>query len=109
VPLFTIILLAAIGLLSEAIRVAVFNHGWKGGQDGVEQFMNSPSWEILAVGVGLGVLCFVAQRFVNVNIFSLHAMYRDRLIRAYLGASRKYQDRKPNWFTGFDPNDNLRT
>jgi hypothetical protein len=45
--------------------------------------------------------------YVNVNKFSLHAMYRSRLIRAYLAASRKEMDRKPNAFTGFDPNDNF--
>jgi hypothetical protein len=43
---------------------------------------------------------------ININKFSLHAMYRNRLIRAYLGASAK--DRKPDPFTGFDDNDNLR-
>lgn len=42
---------------------------------------------------------------VNVNKFSLHGMYRQRLIRAYLGASNK--NRWPNLFTGFDDNDNL--
>ena len=45
--------------------------------------------------------------YVNVNKFSLHAMYRSRLIRAYLAASRKEIDRKPNAFTGFDPADNF--
>jgi hypothetical protein len=44
-------------------------------------------------------------RFVNVNKFSLHGAYRDRLIRAYLGASN--DNRSPNKFTGFDPRDNL--
>jgi hypothetical protein len=43
--------------------------------------------------------------FVNVNKFSLHGMYRQRLIRAYLGASNSR--RKPNPFTGFDDNDNI--
>jgi len=33
-------------------------------------------------------------------------MYRDRLIRAYLGASNP--DRAPNPFTGFDERDNLK-
>ncbi|HLG59456.1 MAG TPA: patatin-like phospholipase family protein [Vicinamibacterales bacterium] len=42
---------------------------------------------------------------VNVNVFSLHGMYRDRLIRAYLGASRA--SRAPHLFTGFDQNDNV--
>jgi hypothetical protein len=44
--------------------------------------------------------------FININKFSLHSMYRNRLIRAYLGASRG-EDRTPNPFTGFDPGDNL--
>jgi hypothetical protein len=42
--------------------------------------------------------------FVNVNRFSLHGMYRNRLVRAYLGASTR--DRNPDAFTGMDPNDN---
>src|SRR5262249_39659236 len=53
--------------------------------------------------------------FINANTFSLHATYRNRLIRAYLAASRKPLDhkqpspdaRKPHLFTGFDPEDNL--
>jgi hypothetical protein len=43
--------------------------------------------------------------FVNVNIFSLHGLYRSRLIRAYLGASNEY--RRPDSFTNFDPFDNF--
>jgi hypothetical protein len=43
---------------------------------------------------------------VNINRFSLHAVYRNRLIRCYLGASR--QTRCPDLFTGFDNDDNVR-
>jgi hypothetical protein len=46
-----------------------------------------------------------AAGFIGVNKFSMHAMYRNRLIRAYLGASRATRD--PNPFTGFDQHDNL--
>lgn len=53
---------------------------------------------MILIGVGVGFL-------INANKFSLHSMYRNRLIRAYLGASNL--DRHPNKFTGFDPNDNL--
>jgi hypothetical protein len=45
--------------------------------------------------------------YIDINRFSLHAAYRDRLIRAYLGASRNYDERRPNPFTGFDEADNL--
>ncbi len=45
--------------------------------------------------------------FINVNKFSLHATYRARLIRAFLGASRTKESRHPHQFTGFDPEDNF--
>ncbi len=48
----------------------------------------------------------VTARLINANKFSLHGVYRDRLIRAYLGASNS--DRKENPFTGFDENDNIK-
>jgi hypothetical protein len=65
----------------------------------------------------LGVAVFMA-RYININRFSLNAMYRDRLVRAYLGASNP--DRvKPvargakvgeglDLFTGFAESDDLR-
>lgn len=51
------------------------------------------------------VIALVLNVFVNVNTFSLHAMYRSRLIRSYLGASNPR--RRPNPFTNFDPGDNF--
>lgn len=44
---------------------------------------------------------------VDVNKFSLHNMYKNRLIRCYLGASRasEAQARRPQPFTGFDDDD----
>ncbi|HEU5248079.1 MAG TPA: patatin-like phospholipase family protein [Candidatus Udaeobacter sp.] len=53
---------------------------------------------ILLFGIVMGFL-------INANKFSLHATYRNRLIRAYLAASRT--KRRPNRFTGFDPDDNF--
>jgi len=47
---------------------------------------------------------------INVNKFSLHGFYRNRLIRAYLGASRTLTEqdvRRPNPLTGFDSKDNI--
>jgi len=63
-------------------------------------------WQVLAAIAALGALGLLTGRFVNVNRFSLQAMYRNRLVRAYLGASNSR--RRPNLFTGFDPDDNLR-
>ncbi len=60
-------------------------------------------WIYLGALIGEALFIWAAAAFVNANKFSLHAMYRNRLVRAYLGAAR---DRNPNPFTGFDPKDN---
>jgi len=55
--------------------------------------------------LALGLAVLVLPWAIGVNTFSLHGMYGNRLIRAYLGASAR--NRQPHWFTGFDPDDNL--
>jgi len=45
----------------------------------------------------------IANWAININIFSLHGMYRMRLMRAFLGASNVA--RQPDPFTNFDPHD----
>jgi hypothetical protein len=67
----------------------------------------TPWWAVLATAAGLLAVSLVMGRLININRFSLHAAYRDRLIRAYLGASRPAAERNPNPFTGFDEEDNL--
>jgi hypothetical protein len=62
--------------------------------------------EVMTLFGALVIAGFVMSAFVPANRFSLHGMYRQRLIRTFLGASRR--DRQPNGFTGFDSNDDLR-
>ena len=69
---------------------------------------------VLIAGLVLAALGLRMAYYVSTNKFSHHAMYRNRIIRAYLGASRGGDDthghrdiREPNLFTGFDPEDNL--
>jgi len=59
----------------------------------------------LLVMVGLIACAFGISLFVNVNRFSMHALYRNRLVRAFLGSARGAV-RQPDPFTGFDPEDN---
>ncbi|MGB7723925.1 MAG: hypothetical protein WBL65_28750, partial [Bryobacteraceae bacterium] len=61
--------------------------------------------ELLLAAI-LAIPALILSRFIDANKFSLHAMYRVRLIRAFLGASNSR--RKPHPFTGFDPSDNVR-
>jgi hypothetical protein len=58
---------------------------------------------LIAGLVVAAALVALTSMTINVNRFSLHAMYRNRLTRAFLGASR---DRRPDPFTDFDSRDN---
>lgn len=62
------------------------------------------AWLVIGLVV-TAIIGLLASYFVNINRFSLHALYRNRLIRGYLGASR--QERHPDLFTGFDSRDNI--
>jgi hypothetical protein len=64
-------------------------------------------WFTSGFGLLLALWGYVLSHFVNLNIFSLHGGYRNRLIRAFPGASRPEGERRPNPFTGFDPEDNV--
>ncbi|HSC56135.1 MAG TPA: hypothetical protein VLC51_02970, partial [Nitrospira sp.] len=71
---------------------------------------NSPPWLVILAAAIFVSLATALSLVININKFSLHSIYRNRLIRAYLGASRLaeyHQERRPNLFTGFDPNDNV--
>lgn len=71
---------------------------------------NSPPFLVIEVAAACVLLVGAMSLVININKFSLHSMYRNRLIRAYLGASRLpeyHEARRPNLFTGFDPSDNI--
>lgn len=81
----------------------------------------SPWWILAILGGCAGAALLLSWR-VDINEFSLHLFYRNRLVRCYLGASHQGPgweeakrvgkaekcDRNPNPFTGFDPADNIR-
>ncbi len=97
-PLFIVLLLATIAWFN-AWALRGFN------PPDPESRAANPD-DVLRFGgflLGLGLL---VSRFVPVNRFSLHGMYRQRLVRTFLGAS--HLDRDPNAFTGFDPTDDVR-
>ena len=60
----------------------------------------------VVVAVVLGGLIYWLGRIINVNRFSMHAVYRNRLIRAFLGTPR--DPRRPDPFTDFDDQDDPR-
>jgi hypothetical protein len=62
-------------------------------------------WAVLSEFGAAFLLALIMNSRVSVNTFSLHGMYRGRLVRSYLGASNN--KRRPNPFTNFDVSDNL--
>jgi len=75
-------------LLSALAQVMIYGHG---------------ASYLLGAMVAAATICVIFAWRVDINEFSMHAYYRDRLARCYLGASNP--DRKPNPFTGFDEED----
>jgi hypothetical protein len=57
------------------------------------------------LGVLAVLVAALANACINVNTFSLHGMYRMRLVRAFLGASNFSRD--ADRFTNFDSTDNF--
>ncbi|MCH9697006.1 MAG: hypothetical protein K0U68_02795 [Gammaproteobacteria bacterium] len=53
----------------------------------------------------LTLIISLLSRCIDINEFSLHRLYGNRLTRCYLGASVK--DRKPHPFTGFSKQDDI--
>jgi hypothetical protein len=121
-PVFAIAVLVALAMLTNWILMITrlgAHSVWSEGR-GADVFTpcpNCPWWEHQAmlegtrwewlVVLGLGFLAFgwLMARYININRFSLQGMYRNRLIRAYLGASNA--GRKCHDFTGFVQSDNF--
>lgn len=105
-PLFIVIVAAWISL--GTTRGMQFWPGLddKQHRDHLQLVYDTPLNLIAVVILGCTMFGLLMSWLINLNRFSLHSVYRNRLIRAYLGASNPQRD--PNPFTGFDPRDNLR-
>ncbi|HEY2157728.1 MAG TPA: patatin-like phospholipase family protein, partial [Isosphaeraceae bacterium] len=66
--------------------------------------INSPGFPALAAwAAGLTLLSYFMTRKTEVNLFSLNAMYANRLTRCYLGASRRMSRWADRWGGAGDP------
>ena len=60
---------------------------------------------LVGCGAALAIALLLSWR-LDINQFSMHMLYRNRLARCYLGASNK-GPREPQRFTGLDPSDDF--
>lgn len=107
-------LIAAVALITIATGVALLAQWWLAG---LEPLSVETSRELLGAisedgylrfALSLGMLLIgvlAASLLIGTNQFSLHSLYGNRLVRAYLGSGRR--ERSPSGFTGFDPADNI--
>jgi hypothetical protein len=100
-PLFAVLLIVVLSLIVDlAWHYLAWHQKFKDwiGQD----------WQYLvAVSTGAITVMLLADRLANINAFSLHALYRNRLVRAFLGGGRA-PHRTPDGFTDFDWDDDMR-
>ena len=69
--------------------------------------ITTPPWIYpVALLILFTVIFLVLSVRVNINEFSMHHFYKNRLVRCYLGASAT-KTRAADSFTGFDPQDDL--
>ncbi|HEV2722661.1 MAG TPA: patatin-like phospholipase family protein, partial [Thermoanaerobaculia bacterium] len=107
IALGTTALLRQFGSPSNATKVFIFGKELGSlAQQHIGALRDIGGWTLLFFILAAGAIAIGASTILNVNIYSMHGMYRNRLIRAYLGASRWH--RHPDAFTGFDPQDNMR-
>jgi hypothetical protein len=102
--IFAVFLAICLSLLDGQVSAAISGY-FPDLQSQSEAWIVDAGGVVLLTGLSAGV-----SWFVNVNRFSLHALYRNRLMRAFLGSARATANprREPDPFTGFDQADNLR-
>src|SRR5215467_1929149 len=103
--LFVVTVLIALTLLTNVILSAtgLVHQPWWNHKKLLE---DTDIWVVVLLAVVLAVIGAIMGRFININRFSLHGMYRNRLVRAYLGASN--DDSTRSKFMGFAESDNFR-
>lgn len=103
-PVFVVLFFIGLAMLTNIVlsKTGIVDAAWWQHPQLVE---SSSLLATSAVAAGFLLLGLISARYININLFSIHAMYRNRLIRAYLGASNG--QRSASLFTGFSENDNL--
>jgi hypothetical protein len=101
IALATLVFTATLFMLlgrGGALLVAALGRSW-----GIPQFPSA----VVVIGA-LACVSYYCGRRININRYSMHGVYRNRLARAFIGTARPPSERRPDAYTRFDPGDNLR-
>jgi len=109
-PVFVAGLLLLVSMLVHMLTLELIGLGFPGIErmyanhnDYLSWWGSGEAWLFAAVCL---LAAFLLATRIDVNEFSMHNFYENRLVRCYLGAS--HCNRAPNRFTGFDPDDDFR-
>jgi hypothetical protein len=101
-------------LLSYGVDVLVADVSQSKHTPGLQQAFIADQWRVLyhtdwrwvlALTLGFAVIAIGLSVCLDINQFSMHMLYRNRLGRCYLGASNRLRRAQP--FTGFSSDDDL--
>lgn len=97
--------LAAPGLLSFVHRLQSYLGKWPTPKGNLYWGKSAATLDgsIWVCIIGFFLVAWLLSRRVGINRFSMHSLYRNRLVRCYLGASNG--NRQPQPFIGIDPTD----
>jgi hypothetical protein len=111
---FIVGLLAFLALGIQAYFAGSWSTLWNAGGGfnelagrGLESFNGGFCLQFLYLSAAFLLLAAILSWRVDINQFSMHLFYRNRLIRCYLGATNPDRARTSQPFTGFDPRDDL--
>src|SRR5205823_5893291 len=102
-PIFLVGLLGLVSLLVSSLvnmpplAFPARGEEWAGVALYLRAFEDTSIWTIVVWLILTGLLYAIGERLIDVNLFSLNAMYANRLIRCYLGASRPMASWAERW------------
>jgi hypothetical protein len=105
--------LAASMIFATTLLMLSAAGGWRAASWVSNQTIGTSPWIDLILTLAIMILMSVCLfslslwigRAINVNRFSLYELYRNRLVRAFLGSARPQRNEDP--FTKFDDGDNM--
>jgi hypothetical protein len=112
VAIFGIILIVATGieLVISGLAGAGYWPTWQAFEQNHWRFVAPGEWRwwLALATLGIAAATWVLSWRIDINEFSMHHLYRNRLVRCYLGASNPDRAEQVNPFTGFARQDDLR-
>ncbi|WP_435019955.1 patatin-like phospholipase family protein [Tundrisphaera sp. TA3] len=108
-PIFLIGFLGAVSLLAASLvnmpdlALPGPNDDWTAAERYFQGVKGASFWTLIGWLIFALILFRLGTKHIDVNLFSLHGMYANRLVRCYIGASRPMANWAQRWSNLHDP------